>query len=173
MAKLPELVVEIVKAQATLRPMSPEEIEEYIRRTASALRSVTAPPQIHAAATPPEVTPAEPTPVEPASPEYPPEPEALYETAEPQEAIRERALTVEEAARILGRSKLVVYRYIHQGRLLARRVGRSYLIRPEDVEALKQELGGTHRGTRRAMQGHTRRVPRRIPARRRHGARKS
>ncbi len=164
MAKLPELVVEIVKAQAALRSMSPEEIEEYIRRTASALRSVTAPPQIHAAGTPPEAAPAEPTPVEPAPPEYPPKPGALYETAESQEAVRERALTVEEVARILGRSKLVIYRYIHQGRLPARRVGRSYLIRPEDVEALEQVLGGTRRRRRRAMQ---------IPTRRRHGARKS
>ncbi len=148
---MPELVVEIVKAQATLRPMSPEEIEEYILRTASALRSVTAPPQIHAAATPSEAAPAEPTPSEPA-----PEPEAPDETAEPQEAVQEGALTVEEAARLLGRSKLVVYRYIRQGRLPARRVGRSYLIQPEDVDTLKQELGGTRRKTGRATQEQTR-----------------
>ncbi len=149
MAKLSELVVEIVKAQAALRPMSPEEIEEYIRRTASALRSITAPPQAPAAATPPEAAPAEPI----------PEAEAPYETAGPQETAREGALTVEEAARLLGRSKLVVYRYIHQGRLPARRVGRSYLIRPEDAEALKQELGDMRSRTRRTTQGRPGRYP--------------
>lgn len=54
MSSILEMTVEIVKAQAAQRRMGPREIEEAIRRTAAALRAITAAEQ-----TPPAPAPAE------------------------------------------------------------------------------------------------------------------
>ncbi len=145
MADILQLTVEIVKAQAAQREMRAEEIEEYIRRTAAALRSIGAPE----AAPPAEAAP------QPA----------------PAEAAAERFLTVEEAAKSLGRTIVTVYKYIHQGRLPAQRVGRSYRIRMEDLQALRKELRRTgRRGPRRvAVVRPRRRVARTAVGRRRAG----
>jgi|DewCreStandDraft_3_1066083.scaffolds.fasta_scaffold03114_1 excisionase family DNA binding protein len=156
-----ELVVEIVKAQAAQRPLTPEELEAYIHRTATALRAIGAPAQPAGAAAP---TPGAALAGVPAAAE-----EAPPAHAELAERPEEKTLTVEEAARALGRSKVVVYRYIHEGRLPGQRVGRSYRIRAEDVEALRQELGpGRRRRVARVRgrgaSGATRRR-RRSPAR--------
>lgn len=53
MSSILQMTVEIVKAQAAQRRMGPREIEEAIRRTAAALRAITAAEQ-----TPPAPTPA-------------------------------------------------------------------------------------------------------------------
>lgn len=47
----------------------------------------------------------------------------------------EPLLTVDEVAAHLQVSRQLVYREIHQYRLPAKRVGRSYRIRPEDLAA--------------------------------------
>jgi len=133
------MTVEIVKTQAAQRRMSAQEIEEYIRRTASALQSITS------------STPA-------------PLPSA--EEQAPPAMAGERMLTVEEAARLLGRTPLTVYKYIRQGKLPAQRVGRAYRLRPEDVQALKGTL-------RRRLVVRAGRRARRPVARRRRVARKA
>jgi excisionase family DNA binding protein len=133
------MTVEIVKAQAAQRRMSAQEIEEYIRRTAAALQSITSPPS---------------------APLPSPEEEAAPAPA------GERMLTVEEAARLLGRTPLTVYKYIRQGKLQAQRAGRAYRLRPEDVQALKGTL-------RRRVVVRARRPARRPMARRRRVARKA
>jgi excisionase family DNA binding protein len=50
------------------------------------------------------------------------------------------AVTAEQAARRLGVTRLTVYKYIRQGRLPATRQGRSYVVRLEDVAALRKTL---------------------------------
>lgn len=139
MSSIVQMTVEIVKAQAAQRRMSAQEIEEYIRRTASALQSIATPP-----------------------PSAPPSPEEEAAPAAP----GERTLTVEEAAKALGRTVLTVYKYIRQGKLPAQRVGRAYRIRPEDVQALRGTL-------RRRVVVRARRPTRRPVARRRRVARKA
>ncbi len=49
-------------------------------------------------------------------------------------------VTAEQAARRLGVTRLTVYKYIRQGRLPATRQGRSYVVRLEDVAALRRTL---------------------------------
>lgn len=48
---------------------------------------------------------------------------------------RSQFLTVAEVARVLRVSKMTVYRLISNGQLPAVRVGRSYRLREEDVDA--------------------------------------
>lgn len=139
MSNIVQMTVEIVKTQAAQRRMSAQEIEEYIRRIASALQSITSP------------TPA---------------PLPSLEEQAPPAMTGEQMLTVEEAARLLGRTPLTVYKYIRQGRLPAQRVGRAYRLRPEDVQALKGTL-------RRRVVVRARRPARRPVGRRRRVARKA
>jgi len=129
-----QLTTELVKAQASHRRMSPREAEEYIRRVASALQSVASKPPA------PTAAPAE----QPAT-----------------SAPSEQALTLREAARILRLSPLTVYRYVRLGKLPAERVGRSYRLRSEDVQALRDSLARSPRPRRAQQKPATRRRPRR------------
>lgn len=43
-------------------------------------------------------------------------------------------ITVEAAAKILGRSERTILRWIHSGKIRSRKVGREYRIRIEDIE---------------------------------------
>lgn len=140
MSNIVEMTVEIVKAQATQRRMSAQEIEEYIRRTAAALQSIAS------AAAPQSIAPAAAPPAEPEESAAAPAGEGW--------------LTVQEAAKALGRTTLTVYKYIRQGKLPAQRAGRTYKIRPEDVQALKGTL-------RRRVVVRPRRRPVRRPVARR------
>ncbi|MCS7173261.1 MAG: helix-turn-helix domain-containing protein [Armatimonadetes bacterium] len=157
MSDILHMAVEIVKTQAAQREMSAAEIEEYLQRTVHALQSA-----LHSIGTPEKATPA----LEVAEPEAP-----EMAPAAP------RTLGVEEAARYLGRTTVTVYKYIHQGRLPAQRVGRSFLIRLEDLQALKRELRRTGRrggGGRRAQVARPkRRTARGAAAGRRRGVRKA
>ncbi|MER3457244.1 MAG: hypothetical protein C4304_10320, partial [candidate division GAL15 bacterium] len=49
-------------------------------------------------------------------------------------------VSAQEAARRLGVTRLTVYKYIQQGKLAATRQGRSYVVRLEDVLALRRTL---------------------------------
>lgn len=109
MPSILDMTVEIVKAQAAQRRMGPREIEEAIRRTAAALRSVGADDAV-------------------ASPSG--------------------TVSVEEAARRLGVSRLTVYKYIRLGKLAATRQGRSYAVRLEDVASLRRTLRRRSRAAR-------------------------
>ncbi len=81
---------------------------------------------------------------------------------------------MEEAAKSLGRTIVTVYKYIHQGRLPAERVGRSYRIRVEDLQALRKELRRTgRRGPRRVTVVRPRRRGARPAAGRRRAGRKA
>jgi excisionase family DNA binding protein len=146
------MAVELVKTQAAQREMSAAEIAEYLQRTVHALQTV-----LHGLGTPGEAPPAGQA-----------APQEVLETA----PTAPRTLRVEEAARYLGRTPMTVYKYIHQGKLPAQRVGRSFLIRLEDAQALKRELERAgRRGLRRAVGARPRRraVPRAAAGRRRGG----
>ncbi len=108
MRSVAEMAVEIVKAQASLRRMTPQEIEEAVRRTAAALQEVSG-----------QGSPAAAAPATPAAGEEP------------------ATVPVDEAARRLGVSRLTVYGYIRKGLLRAERKGRSYAVVAEDVEKLR------------------------------------
>lgn len=45
-------------------------------------------------------------------------------------------LSVELVAKILGKSERTILRWINQGNLKAKKVGKEYKIRPEDIEGL-------------------------------------
>ncbi|MDR7414929.1 MAG: helix-turn-helix domain-containing protein [Armatimonadota bacterium] len=155
MSDILHMAVEIVKTQAAQREMSAAEIAEYLQRTVHALQTA-----LHGIGAPEKAAPAG--------------------EAAPQEGLETapaapRTLRVEEAAKYLGRTPMTVYKYIHQGKLPAQRVGRSFLIRLEDAQALKQELGRTGRRSPRRAAGARprRRVASRAAAGRRRGTRKA
>ena len=59
-------------------------------------------------------------------------------------------LTTQEAAEALGVSRGRVYHYIKEGRLPAQRLGRDWLISPEDVANFERQPSGYPKGKPRS-----------------------